>query len=213
MGVLLFPDKLRECIHNTYTYLLLYLSIIKKPWVHTIGFIWLFSLSISVNPFSGRNWLPLSLIYSLIYLVHLPLCKNFHILVSTSSTCGYPPFPVWLWPPFLSSSPKGKPVLHCPCALMAQAMALPDMCTLLYLRGFWHREPGCPQAHIWPHFTGSDSPPQATSLWACFPHLLGPDPCARPPSTQTPFSSCSDSDIPSRPLLCRCLFIFYFLNI
>ena len=85
-----------------------------------------------------------------------------------------PSFPVWLWLPFLNSSPRCKPFLCHSCALLAQATPLLQVCALLYLHGFWPLEPDCPQAHTLTSLcVGSDSPPPATSLWACFPHFLG----------------------------------------
>lgn len=103
-------------------------------------------------------------------------CKEFPISVSTFSHMWIPSFPVWLWLPFLNSSPRCKPFLRHSCALLAQAVPLLQVCALPYLHGFWPLKPDCPQAHTLTSLcVGSDSPPPATSLWACFPHFLGPE--------------------------------------
>lgn len=128
------------------------------------------------KPLLWQKLASIILIYSFIYLINLPLCKEYPISVSTFSHMWIPSFPVWLWLPFLNSSPRCKPFLCCSCALLAQAMPLLQVCTLLCLHGFWPLEPDCPQTHTLTSLcVGSDSPPQATSLWACFPHFLGPE--------------------------------------
>lgn len=68
----------------------------------------------SVNPFSDRNWLPLSLIYSLFYLVHFPLSKRFHILVSTSSHMWIPSFSCLALTPFPEQLPRASPPYAAP---------------------------------------------------------------------------------------------------